>query len=463
MNSIMLLRTIFLGSAVLLAGCGGDTKPLWYTKTELFTAPLPDQNDNIRVLNTYAQMKTTLISQDGELLSQQPFVGLAPQYPTLHTTSDDARNIYSYGVIQDGAATPVKNTLQVRKWDAVGNPVFHTGFDLSLADGLTVSLARYFDIGAGGRLVQLILTSGYPDYAPSQLLVSIDADGAKRAEQSVDTSTRIVAASAQRVLLQQNDGLVVRALPDLSPVRTLADAVLGGGSAPSKMQGVVTADNQFKLLVAQADRGLTPNSVVNDRVVLMTLDGEGDILASVPWLGEQSYSHFDTEDGLLRQFPLQHMVAMDNGDLAVAEPCRFEDGCDSNAVALVVASGEGALRWRKPVSLPSDLPLVYALANSDVFVRSSQRVDVSLTPVGLRYAQGKLWLLASSFSSGSGTETMQSLSQLWSFDATNGTQHRHLSTFKQTLDYTVASDDAIYVSHVGYLDGMTRSGVARYE
>lgn len=291
-----LVHATLVGATILLAGCGADTKPLWYTNTNVFSAPMLDQNGNVRVLQTYAQMKSVLISPTGDILDQQPVAGTNPDYHTVHSDTDTNRNLYSYGIT---------SSLEVRKWDATGNLLFHKSIALPLGDDVTASSAHYFDAGDGRQLMQLMLSSGYPDYSPSQMLVLIDENGEKIAELAVDADVRVIAASSQR--------------------------------------------------------------------------------------------------------------------------------------ALVHASNGGA------------------------FIRLPQRADVLMSPVGLRHAQGKLWLLTSSFSNGSGSETFQSLSQLWSFDSDSGQSQRHFSTFKQLLDYTVANDSSIYVSHVGYVDGITPSGVARYE
>lgn len=448
-----LVHATLMGAAILLAGCGADTKPLWYTNTDVFSAPMFDQDGNVRVLQTYAQMKSVLISPTGNILNQQPVAGTNPEYRTVHSDTDTSHNVYSYGIT---------SALEVRKWDATGNLLFHKSIALPLNDDVTPSSARYFDAGDGRQLMQLMLSSGYPDYSPSQMLVLIDENGEQLAELAVDADARVIAASPQRALVQQNNQLVLLALPDLNPLHTITDAELGGGTVSSQIKGVATPDNQFKLLVAQADQGATPSSHANERVVLVTLGSGGEIIANLPWSGNQSYARFDIEDGSLSQFPLAHMVALNSGDIAVVEPCRSEEGCDSNSANVIVTFGDGVIRWQKQVNLPSSLPLVHA-SNGGTFIRLPQRADVLMSPVGLRHAQGKLWLLASSFSDGSGSETLQSLSQLWSFDSDSGQSQRHFSTFKQLLDYTVAEDSSIYVSHAGFVDGITPAGVARYE
>lgn len=458
-----LSRAGLLILSLLISACGADTRPLWYTRAEVFSAPIPDAQGNIRALKTYGTVRNTLLSPNGEILTNTLIDPFGPDYETVHAGSDPEGNAYAYGLRTTGFLSQTPAWMTLRAWGPDNGLRFDKEIPLDLPDGIRISRTRYTDAGPGIRLISLHLQRyGLGTLVSDTLFLLVDGGGNVTGQRLVPGRAEVVVASAKVGLVYQNRRLTALALPDLAEVQNWSPEMLDAGNDDSLIRATTDSQGRFKLVIAQSDRDTTTYQRLNERVALVTVSADGRSLTQTPWPDQQSGTVDTLDAGWPRQFPLQRLVSLPDGGLVAVEQCEGGDGCPASGRYLLATTAEGVEQWRRPVVLPATLPLVMSLNQGSTFLRLPQQTEVLYSMTSLSVRHGRVWLMNNSFSRGTLPESAQSLNELWTLDPATGVGQRRVSTFRQIIDYTVTANDELYVSHRGFSDGITPSGIARY-
>lgn len=458
------LALISLTASFMLAGCGADTKPMWHTKTAVYSTPFVENDGTVRAFYRGSQSSTTVFSPEGAILDQQPLNSARSEFFNVYHAKDTANNKYIYTLDNDWSATPRKNYLQVRKLDSAGQEVFLKLLSLDIAEGTHVAYPTFKVYGDGQLVVAVTLDRDSSAGADQYLVINVNENGDIVSQKRFDDRFELLSVTATgHILLAFQNQLSILNASDLSVIKTLPTGDIGPGSAPAKYQSLASPSDTFVVLSAHADRTSQIDVYENEQTRLTTLSANGEILNATPWPVAMAYQNFALGDGWYNPKATGQMSLSDTGDVVVADTCAIHYSCadgDHYVRVSAVALSDGSLHWQKQFALPETLPLVQKIGDS--LVRTPNRVDALSNRIDLRYMQGKLWLHTTVYSNGAELESVQGLHNLWSLNTATGTSTRYLSTFKQIADYVVTDDQALYVVHYPFSEGITPMGLARY-